>query len=584
MVIGIYCRFSKNIDDEQSQSSLQHQINNGKEFCDKRGYKYIVYSETISGKTEMSKRKEGNKLLNDIECGNVNGVWVDKEDRLYRNFEESIMFKVMLKKHNIKYFFGNTEYDFENDNDKIVNTILSLLGDLERKNIERRMSRGKVDRLKSGKGIGGLMWGYRIDKDKDEWVVVEEEKEKIIKVYKSFLEREWRSIRDWIYYCKKKFGVNKSVYWYYDLMRKTNYNGVRVIRYNGEVYKHKIPKIIDDKTYLDFCKKFKERIESQKGNNKKKGYDNILKGKVYCKVCKSKLNIGGKRFVNKEGKSVYDRYLRCLFGGKKFKSLYINKEKQNIPNHTSTLRYEFMSELVYRMLCKILFNSYMIKDEFRKRFSKGFDVDKVLDEINVWKKELNNINKKELKLEDNLLEGLVSKENVSKHKDKIQIDRLKVEGMIMSLEDDIKNYKETETIISWIDMFKEEYSLDNMVKKSVNEKMEIIQKYINRVELKGSFKNFELDIKLNIPIINDKIRFDKKKYWDYVNKGGDKKEYKKKFIIEKGENKINGKFSLKEGKFNSTISNYTKNIVIDVSINHNSINEYKIEDINLLYI
>ena len=50
----------KNIDDEQSQSSLQHQINNGKEFCDKRGYKYIIYSETSSGKTEMRKRKEGN--------------------------------------------------------------------------------------------------------------------------------------------------------------------------------------------------------------------------------------------------------------------------------------------------------------------------------------------------------------------------------------------------------------------------------------------------------------------------------------------------------------------------------------------
>ena len=60
-----------------------------------------------------------------------------------------------------------------------------------------------------------------------------------------------------------------------------------------------------------------------------------------------------------------------------------------------------MSELVYRMLCKILSNSYMIKDEFRKRFSNGFDIDKVLDEINVWKKELNNIKKKELKLEEN---------------------------------------------------------------------------------------------------------------------------------------------------------------------------------------
>ena len=109
-------------------------------------------------------------------------------------------------------------------------------------------------------------------------------------------------------------------------------------------------------------------------------------------------------------------------------------------------------------------------------------------------------------------------------------------------------------------MFKEEYSLENMVKKTNNEKMEIIQKYINRVDLKGSYKNFELDMKLNIPIINDKIRFDKKKYWDYVNKGGDKKEYKKKFIIEKGENKINGKFSLKEGKFYLYYSNQKNQI------------------------
>ena len=77
----------------------------------------------------------------------------------------------------------------------------------------------------------------------------------------------------------------------------------------------------------------------------------------------------------------------------------------------------------------------------------------------------------------------------------------------------LRTIKKMITIISWIDMFKEEYSLENMVKKTNNEKMEIIQKYINRVDLKGSYKNFELDMKLNIPIINDKIRFDKKKSW-----------------------------------------------------------------------
>ena len=120
MVIGIYCRFSKVVDDIQSQSSLQHQLNNGKKYCEDNGFDYRVYSETISGGIKMDDRVEGSRLINDIELGVIDGVWVDKEDRLYRDFDETIIFKMLLKKHKIKYYISNNEVDFENDNDKIT--------------------------------------------------------------------------------------------------------------------------------------------------------------------------------------------------------------------------------------------------------------------------------------------------------------------------------------------------------------------------------------------------------------------------------------------------------------------------------
>lgn len=73
-----------------------------------------------------------------------------------------------------------------------------------------------------------------------------------------------------------------------------------------------------------------------------------------------------------------------------------------------------------------------------------------------WGKELNKLNDREVRLENSLIDGLISKENILKHKEKIQLERIRIEGFIMSIEDDINTHKESKKIMKWIDVFKNE--------------------------------------------------------------------------------------------------------------------------------
>lgn len=571
MVIGIYCRFSKVVDDIQSQSSLQHQLNNGKKYCEDNGFEYRVYSETISGGIKMDDRVEGSRLINDIELGVIDGVWVDKEDRLYRDFDETIIFKMLLKKHKIKYYISNNEVDFENDNDKITNTILSLMSDIEKKNISRRMRRGLVDRLNRGKGMGRVDFGFV--KENDEYSIDEKVKEKIINCYRYYVNKEWDRLTDWMFYCRKKLDLNKSTQWYYDLYNNRNYNGEKVIKYQQKEYIIKLPKIIKDDLYNRFCEKFKKQKENSKGNNKKNDFTNILSGKVRCGCCNNKLHI------NRSVKSGF-RNLRCRFGGNKFKELYVGK-KRNIPKHTTTLRYDFISELVYKGVVNILLNSYLIKEEFKNKYHNDFKVDEVRSDIVKWKRELNNIKKRELRLEDSLLDGLISKENIVKHKDKLQLERIRVEGYILSLEDDIKTNKQSNKIVKWIDVFKKEYSKENMSKKSTKQKSDIISKYVDCVYVKGNYKFFEVDLRLKIPIINDKLKFDKSKYREFIKNGGKSSDFGKEFVVVKGSKTIKEKFCLNNSNFSLNKSNTFFNIIIDVKYNKEVESGFEFVDISI---
>ena len=531
MIIGIYCRFSKETDNTQSQLSLQNQKDNGIKFCERNGYDYIIYSERISGNKELNERDEGKKLLEDIDDKKIDGVWVDKDDRLYRNFEESILFKLKLNKNKIKYYVSDKEERFDNPMDKLIGLITSYKSEEERNDIMRRMKRGKRDRLRMGLPLGRQPYGYLVEiiNGKKQWIINESVKDKIIGCYKSYVNKDFKTLREWSLYCRGKFNFDKSIQWFKDL-RKKHYNGEYIVNFKSEEYVIQIPKIIDDKLYNQFIEKINIQLKENKGNNVRKGYINILKGKGYCGVCKNKLNIGG---LTKKGKG-YIRYLRCVFGGEKFKRLYVGK-KRHIKNHSSSIEYDLIKDIVYRIVCEVITKSYTIKEEFRKNYYTNIDIDNSNNEIQKWEKELDKLKRKERVLEENLIEGLINKDNVIKHKKNIELERLRIEGFIHSINDEIQKFEERNKLLKWRDEFNKEYNINNLLSKSEEEKQTLISKYINKFWFSGLKDDYQLKVEFNIPIVNDKLIFDKEKYHSFIKDGGDKKEFKKSFYVKEGD-------------------------------------------------
>ena len=129
----------------------------------------------------------------------------------------------MIKKKSIKYFVLDREIDFNNDGDLLSNTILSLMSTIDRRGIKKRVYRGIKDRvIKKGLLIGNHPYGFIPNKKE---IQIDEEKKKVIAdVYRCFVDREWESIRDWIFYCQNVIGLKKTPPFYYDLFRKRHYN------------------------------------------------------------------------------------------------------------------------------------------------------------------------------------------------------------------------------------------------------------------------------------------------------------------------------------------------------------------------
>jgi site-specific DNA recombinase len=95
MIVAIYVRVSSQ-DQKNEGVSVDVQKNMGIEFCERNGYDYRMYDKDL-GKSSMKGRefrKDYAKLVDDINTGIINGVWVYGVDRLMRGIMEYEFLKI----------------------------------------------------------------------------------------------------------------------------------------------------------------------------------------------------------------------------------------------------------------------------------------------------------------------------------------------------------------------------------------------------------------------------------------------------------------------------------------------------------
>jgi len=207
----------------------------GIEFCERKGFKYEVFNDVISGTKIV--RIELGKLVEKLYNKELEGIWLYNWDRLQREKRVMIYFEDIFEDTKCKLFVDNIERDIiNNESDRMDYEFRGVMNNLELRNIRRRMSVGLKNKLsKDEVFLGVVPVGYKKVNGK---LVVDRIEGKLIEdCFKMYLFKGADNYRDLIRKLKLKYNdldnrINEK-----SLSRILNdekYKGIYYQEYDGE--------------------------------------------------------------------------------------------------------------------------------------------------------------------------------------------------------------------------------------------------------------------------------------------------------------------------------------------------------------
>ena len=318
-MLAIYCRISV---DRENQKSIKEQQKLGSEFADKIGMPFEYYVDKgISGGGKVSDRPEFERLMFDMDTGNVKALWVWQADRTQR--EEIIWFTLadLLIKKGIDFYEDGKLIDLEDANTFFLYGIKSQMDAMYKRVTSKKIKAVLKRNAQEGKAHAKVMpFGYA--KDKEGYLVINEEEAKIVKeIYAKSLDGIGTStITNWLNDTgvptrysqmsgtltttnkqtgKKTVKQKKDIVWSQTqvrmIIKNTIYKGKR--KWGKEFYD--CPAILDK----DYWQKVNDNLPKNRNNSGKKvEHLYLLKGLLECGKCGR--NMYGRKRMDHRG-SVY---------------------------------------------------------------------------------------------------------------------------------------------------------------------------------------------------------------------------------------------------------------------------------------
>lgn len=288
--------------------SIDNQIDRGIEFCKSRGYEYEVFKDLGKSGGSVDGRLDYQRLVQKVQKGTVDGVWVFTLSRLNRDTVEQLLLIKECKENGVKLFVSGVEYDFNNSEDKLMLSILSVFDDYFRDQNRYNIIKGKQNLLRKGKVISIVdLFGYDISEDRYEISVSKVESKILKKIVKWGLEdkscleiskllkleygdsilkdngKPYKWNRSWVW----KLLVEKDYYW----------KGEIDLRVEGEGNVFRFPKLIDHKD----VEKIRYLLPTKK-KHKREVPLSYLEDKMVCGHCGSNVVLNGiNKYKKKKG-------------------------------------------------------------------------------------------------------------------------------------------------------------------------------------------------------------------------------------------------------------------------------------------
>jgi site-specific DNA recombinase len=239
-----------------------------------RSYEFYI-DGGFSGSTVD--RPELQRLIQDVETGEVNCVVVYKLDRLSRSQKDTLyLIEDVFNPHGADFVSLNENLDTSTPIGRAMLGIMSAFAQLERETIFERTRMGMRERVKSGLWMGGgkIPFGYDYDSEKG-ILVPNEDAKKVRQVYELYL-RGYSFMRIARLLDLKYERLAEQI-----LLRRTN---TGVIRYKGDEYQGRHTPIISEETYEAALELYRKRSKKNLTTAKC-----LLAGLIICGVCGSKM-------------------------------------------------------------------------------------------------------------------------------------------------------------------------------------------------------------------------------------------------------------------------------------------------------
>lgn len=247
-------------------------------------------------------RPELQRMLNDIELGNIDIVIVVKLDRLSRNQRNTLyLIEDMFQKHDVGFISLQESFDTTTSFGRAMIGIISTFAQLERDTIYERMFMGRKERAKKGlyRGSSNISIGYsyidgKLLKNDFSDVVVEIfdryiDGESTYSIYSDLLKR----------YPDKVYGDNMIT----RILDNPIYIGK--VKFDG-IYYDGIHEPIVDEEKFNAAKQLREQVSNRYKVDKTKR-STLLSRKLYCGHC-GKTMVKQKHYSKREGKFTSTEY------------------------------------------------------------------------------------------------------------------------------------------------------------------------------------------------------------------------------------------------------------------------------------
>lgn len=187
--VAAYCRVSTN--DEDQLNSYRSQVTYYTELIKKKDdwlFAGIYADEGITG-TQVAKREEFQRLINDCMNGEVDMVITKSISRFARNTLDTLKYVRMLKERNIAVFFEEENINTLTMDGELLLVVLSSVAQQEVENISANVKKGLKMKMQRGEMVGfqGCL-GYDYDPVSKSISVNEEEAEIVRYIFRRYIE------------------------------------------------------------------------------------------------------------------------------------------------------------------------------------------------------------------------------------------------------------------------------------------------------------------------------------------------------------------------------------------------------------